>query len=74
MQYLTFLQVSTWFANARRRLKKENKMTWVPKNRSSDANSSGSSKKNTDDEEPDDVNDDVAASLPEENGNFKIKI
>ena len=28
-----FLKVSTWFANARRRLKKENKMTWVPKNR-----------------------------------------
>lgn len=27
--YLT--KVSTWFANARRRLKKENKMTWSPK-------------------------------------------
>jgi hypothetical protein len=26
------LQVSCWFANARRRLKKENKMTWEPKN------------------------------------------
>lgn len=26
-------QVSTWFANARRRLKKENKMTWSPRNR-----------------------------------------
>ncbi|VDK27106.1 unnamed protein product [Gongylonema pulchrum] len=25
--------VSTWFANARRRLKKENKMTWSPRNR-----------------------------------------
>ena len=25
-------QVSCWFANARRRLKKENKMTWEPKN------------------------------------------
>ena len=24
--------MSTWFANARRRLKKENKMTWEPKN------------------------------------------
>ena len=32
-QYLTiFPQVSCWFANARRRLKKENKMTWEPKN------------------------------------------
>uniref|UniRef100_A0A8V1AAC1 Iroquois homeobox 5 n=1 Tax=Gallus gallus TaxID=9031 RepID=A0A8V1AAC1_CHICK len=28
--------VSTWFANARRRLKKENKMTWTPRNRSED--------------------------------------
>lgn len=26
-------EVSTWFANARRRLKKENKMTWSPRNR-----------------------------------------
>ena len=30
---MTLTQVSTWFANARRRLKKENKMTWVPKSR-----------------------------------------
>ncbi|CAG0902074.1 unnamed protein product [Darwinula stevensoni] len=30
---MTLTQVSTWFANARRRLKKENKMTWEPKNR-----------------------------------------
>lgn len=29
-------QVSTWFANARRRLKKENKMTWEPRNRVED--------------------------------------
>ncbi|UYV63618.1 hypothetical protein LAZ67_2005025 [Cordylochernes scorpioides] len=27
---MTLTQVSTWFANARRRLKKENKMTWGP--------------------------------------------
>ena len=25
---MTLTQVSTWFANARRRLKKENRMTW----------------------------------------------
>merc|ERR1712035_292481 len=31
---MTLTQVSTWFANARRRLKKENKMTWTPRNRS----------------------------------------
>ncbi|XP_018652451.1 iroquois homeobox family transcription factor [Schistosoma mansoni] len=30
---MTLTQVSTWFANARRRLKKENKMTWTPKHR-----------------------------------------
>uniref|UniRef100_A0A665TMQ3 Iroquois homeobox 6a n=1 Tax=Echeneis naucrates TaxID=173247 RepID=A0A665TMQ3_ECHNA len=33
---MTLTQVSTWFANARRRLKKENKMTWSPKNKTSD--------------------------------------
>uniref|UniRef100_A0A8C9UXT8 Homeobox domain-containing protein n=1 Tax=Scleropages formosus TaxID=113540 RepID=A0A8C9UXT8_SCLFO len=30
---MTLTQVSTWFANARRRLKKENKMTWSAKNK-----------------------------------------
>ncbi len=34
---MTLTQVSTWFANARRRLKKENKMTWTPKNGSRDS-------------------------------------
>ncbi|KAJ6642460.1 Homeobox protein araucan [Pseudolycoriella hygida] len=34
---MTLTQVSTWFANARRRLKKENKMTWEPKNHSKDS-------------------------------------
>lgn len=33
---MTLTQVSTWFANARRRLKKENKMTWSPRNRNAD--------------------------------------
>merc|ERR1712013_444116 len=33
---MTLTQVSTWFANARRRLKKENKMTWEPKNKLDD--------------------------------------
>lgn len=33
---MTLTQVSTWFANARRRLKKENKMTWTPGARSED--------------------------------------
>ncbi|KAA3680261.1 uncharacterized protein DEA37_0010497 [Paragonimus westermani] len=31
---MTLTQVSTWFANARRRLKKENKMSWPPKSNS----------------------------------------
>merc|ERR1711899_638749 len=33
---MTLTRVSTWFANARRRLKKENKMTWEPKNKLDD--------------------------------------
>ncbi|KAL3102167.1 hypothetical protein niasHS_003576 [Heterodera schachtii] len=33
---MSMTQVSTWFANARRRLKKENKMTWSPRNRPND--------------------------------------
>ncbi|CAF3816522.1 unnamed protein product [Rotaria sp. Silwood1] len=36
MTKMTLTQVSTWFANARRRLKKENKMTWSPRNRTND--------------------------------------
>lgn len=39
---MTLTQVSTWFANARRRLKKENKMTWEPKNRTEDEDALGS--------------------------------
>lgn len=33
---MTLTQVSTWFANARRRLKKENKMTWSNKDKDDD--------------------------------------
>ncbi|XP_063801357.1 iroquois-class homeodomain protein IRX-3 [Pseudophryne corroboree] len=40
---MTLTQVSTWFANARRRLKKENKMTWAPRSRTDEeGNSYGS--------------------------------
>ncbi|GFS72624.1 hypothetical protein NPIL_363261, partial [Nephila pilipes] len=35
--------VSTWFANARRRLKKENKMTWEPRNKTSEGEDRDSS-------------------------------
>lgn len=54
---MTLTQVSTWFANARRRLKKENKMTWEPKNKSSDVRDDCSDKdscKNIDDDMSDD--------------------
>lgn len=52
---MTLTQVSTWFANARRRLKKENKMTWTPRNRSEDEDEEDSidlEKINDEDDEP----------------------
>ena len=51
---MTLTQVSTWFANARRRLKKENKMTWSPRNRCGDDDDDV---KSNDDEDND--NDDI---------------
>ncbi|KAK6627407.1 hypothetical protein RUM44_009884 [Polyplax serrata] len=47
---MTLTQVSTWFANARRRLKKENKMTWEPRNRveEEDNNNEESGRKSAD--------------------------
>ncbi|GFV76064.1 jerky-like protein [Trichonephila clavipes] len=39
----TINEVSTWFANARRRLKKENKMTWEPRNKTSEGEDRDSS-------------------------------
>lgn len=47
---MTLTQVSTWFANARRRLKKENKMTWEPRNRVDDDDA------NIDDDDDNDKN------------------
>jgi hypothetical protein len=38
--------VSTWFANARRRLKKENKMQWSPRNRTGDDDDDDDDNKN----------------------------
>ncbi|CAG9858130.1 unnamed protein product [Phyllotreta striolata] len=56
---MTLTQVSTWFANARRRLKKENKMTWEPKNKTDDDDdalvSDGDDKDKDDDEKRDDA-------------------
>ena len=40
---MTLTQISTWFANARRRLKKENKMTWEPKNKTESDDDEGKS-------------------------------
>ena len=52
---MTLTQVSTWFANARRRLKKENKMTWSPRNR-------------CDDDDDDDAKDSSASGIKDRDG------
>ncbi|XP_035220526.1 iroquois-class homeodomain protein IRX-6-like [Stegodyphus dumicola] len=49
---MTLTQVSTWFANARRRLKKENKMTWEPRNKTGDDMDDVSVDEDDDKEEP----------------------
>ncbi|KAH9582510.1 Iroquois-class homeodomain protein IRX-6 [Schistosoma haematobium] len=56
---MTLTQVSTWFANARRRLKKENKMTWTPKHRNEEQNDDNDDHDddNDDDDDDDDDND-----------------
>ncbi len=67
---MTLTQVSTWFANARRRLKKENKMTWSPRNRCGERKDSEGY---SDDEEEDDVDtktDDIIKS--EETDSFRM--
>ncbi|XP_064169511.1 Iroquois homeobox protein 6a isoform X1 [Anguilla rostrata] len=51
---MTLTQVSTWFANARRRLKKENKMTWSPKNKAGDETKDDIEKSNQDNKDPKD--------------------
>ncbi|XP_074644313.1 Iroquois homeobox protein 6a-like, partial [Tubulanus polymorphus] len=57
---MTLTQVSTWFANARRRLKKENKMTWSPRNRCDD---DGDNKGDSDGEDNNNDEDDKPGSL-----------
>ncbi|XP_069946371.1 homeobox protein araucan isoform X1 [Cherax quadricarinatus] len=51
---MTLTQVSTWFANARRRLKKENKMTWEPRSKTDEDDDDDDDK---DDEKIDDKDD-----------------
>lgn len=53
---MTLTQVSTWFANARRRLKKENKMTWSPRNRCGD-NDDGDARDKGGDSDSEDLKD-----------------
>lgn len=68
---MTLTQVSTWFANARRRLKKENKMTWEPKNKTDDdddAMVSDSDEKDKDD--MDDKREETGESQQRETHNF----
>ncbi|XP_068090672.1 iroquois-class homeodomain protein IRX-1 isoform X2 [Hyperolius riggenbachi] len=54
---MTLTQVSTWFANARRRLKKENKVTWGARSKEDDnifgSDNEGDHDKTEDDEEID---------------------
>ncbi|XP_012662258.1 iroquois-class homeodomain protein IRX-3 [Otolemur garnettii] len=50
---MTLTQVSTWFANARRRLKKENKMTWAPRSRTDEEGNAYGSEREEEDEEED---------------------
>ncbi|XP_042319971.1 iroquois-class homeodomain protein IRX-1 [Sceloporus undulatus] len=54
---MTLTQVSTWFANARRRLKKENKVTWGARSKEDEnifgSDNEGDAEKNEDDEEID---------------------
>ncbi|XP_019762662.1 homeobox protein araucan isoform X3 [Dendroctonus ponderosae] len=56
---MTLTQVSTWFANARRRLKKENKMTWEPKNKTEDDDDALVSDSDDKDKDDDDKRDDI---------------
>ncbi|KAL1517010.1 hypothetical protein ABEB36_000830 [Hypothenemus hampei] len=68
---MTLTQVSTWFANARRRLKKENKMTWEPKNKTEDDDdalvSDGDDKDKDDDDKRDDL--DIHGRIKSERSN-----
>ncbi|XP_028392129.1 iroquois-class homeodomain protein irx-4-A-like [Dendronephthya gigantea] len=68
---MTLTQVSTWFANARRRLKKENKMTWSPRNRCGERkDSEGYSDDEEDDEGIESKTDDLIKS--EEKDSFRM--
>lgn len=67
---MTLTQVSTWFANARRRLKKENKMTWSPRNRCGERKDSEGYSDDDDEDDMDTKTDDVIKS--EEKDSFRM--
>eukprot|EP00061_Rhincodon_typus_P018884 g48252.t1 len=60
---MTLTQVSTWFANARRRLKKENKMTWSPRNKGVDEKKEDCEKKDGDEYSAESVAKEVNTNL-----------
>ncbi|GBM18622.1 Homeobox protein caupolican [Araneus ventricosus] len=66
---MTLTQVSTWFANARRRLKKENKMTWEPRNKTGDDMEDVSA--DDDDEKEEQNGDDPKSDASDSNENQK---
>uniref|UniRef100_A0A2K5HSS1 Homeobox domain-containing protein n=1 Tax=Colobus angolensis palliatus TaxID=336983 RepID=A0A2K5HSS1_COLAP len=63
---MTLTQVSTWFANARRRLKKENKMTWAPRSRTDEEGNAYGSEREEEDEEEDEEDGKRELELEEE--------
>uniref|UniRef100_A0A8B9YJ86 Iroquois homeobox 3 n=1 Tax=Bos mutus grunniens TaxID=30521 RepID=A0A8B9YJ86_BOSMU len=63
---MTLTQVSTWFANARRRLKKENKMTWAPRSRTDEEGNAYGSEREEEDEEEDEEDSKRELELEEE--------
>lgn len=65
---MTLTQVSTWFANARRRLKKENKMTWAPRNKSEDEDEEDGDGERKEVERSDKTLDNSEASAEDEGG------
>ncbi|KAK6628933.1 hypothetical protein RUM43_002750 [Polyplax serrata] len=74
---MTLTQVSTWFANARRRLKKENKMTWEPRNRveEEDNNNEESGRKSADNgKDPDSKDSGTGSSEDGERPNHRLEL
>ncbi|KAM9105155.1 iroquois-class homeodomain protein IRX-2 isoform 2-T5 [Megaptera novaeangliae] len=63
---MTLTQVSTWFANARRRLKKENKMTWAPRNKSEDEDEDEGDSARSKEESPDKAQEGTETSAEDE--------